>query len=281
MTDTNKERAEFESWLAPAWSRDTFADDDGDTLYVEDWVQGAWMMFCHNRASLAAKAPAAPTGWYALAADGMATLCVDRDDAEKTAADSEKEWPNCGPFRAVQLYTAPPQGAPITDAEQAAWHAGLDEGRSQVRAPLQQGEYLPLPEPDTHCYDEDTGKDVWSYSASQMHAAIDADRAARGAAQAAPAPVTDGAVKALHDAMADCRKNGITIDASVMGFFCNRLNEQPAPVAEGFDEWLEKQFEFRNYYFDLRGPGLMAIPFARRAYEAGRAQAAQPEGGAK
>ena len=48
----------------------------------------------------------------------------------------------------------------------------------------------------------------------------------------------------------------------------------PAPVAEGFDEWLEKQFEFRNYYFDPRGPGLMAIPFARRAYEAGRAQAA-------
>ena len=106
--DTNKERADFEAWLDPAWSRDTFADDDGDTLYVEDWVQGAWMMFCHNRASLAAKAPAAPTGWYALAADGMATLCVDRDDAEKTAADSEKEWPNCGPFRAVQLYTAPP-----------------------------------------------------------------------------------------------------------------------------------------------------------------------------
>jgi len=108
MNDTNKERAEFEAWLDPAWSRDTFADDDGDTLYVEDWVQGAWMMFCHNRASLAAKAPAAPTGWYALAADGMATLCVDRDDAEKTAAESEKEWPNCGPFRAVQLYTAPP-----------------------------------------------------------------------------------------------------------------------------------------------------------------------------
>lgn len=61
------------------------------------------------RASMTAKAPAAePTGWYALAADGMATLCVDRDDAEKTAADSEKKWPNCGPFRAVQLYTAPP-----------------------------------------------------------------------------------------------------------------------------------------------------------------------------
>ena len=28
----------------------------------------------------------------------------------------------------------------------------------------------PLPEPDTHCFDDDTGKDVWSYSADQMHA---------------------------------------------------------------------------------------------------------------
>ena len=28
----------------------------------------------------------------------------------------------------------------------------------------------PLPEPDTHCFDDDTGKDAWSYSADQMHA---------------------------------------------------------------------------------------------------------------
>ena len=36
---------------------------------------------------------------------------------------------------------AAPKAAPITDAEQAAWFAGPDEGRSQVRALLQQGEY--------------------------------------------------------------------------------------------------------------------------------------------
>ena len=28
----------------------------------------------------------------------------------------------------------------------------------------------PLPEPDTHCWDEDTSKDVWSHSADQMRA---------------------------------------------------------------------------------------------------------------
>ena len=28
----------------------------------------------------------------------------------------------------------------------------------------------PLPEPDTHCWDEDARRDVWSHSADQMHA---------------------------------------------------------------------------------------------------------------
>lgn len=46
-------------------------------------------------------------------------------------------------------------------------------------------QYPPLPMPDTPCFDEDTGQDVWSYSESQMRAYVDADRAMR--AQAAPA----------------------------------------------------------------------------------------------
>ena len=28
----------------------------------------------------------------------------------------------------------------------------------------------PLPEPDTHCFDDDTRRDVWSYSYRQMRA---------------------------------------------------------------------------------------------------------------
>jgi hypothetical protein len=31
-----------------------------------------------------------------------------------------------------------------------------------------------LPDPDTHCWDDDTGKDVWSYSQGLMRATIDA-----------------------------------------------------------------------------------------------------------
>lgn len=95
MTDTNKERAEFEAWI-PTIEGYPFAR------------QFANLMWKSYQAGRAAKAPAAPTGWYALAADGMATLCVDRDDAAKEAANSEKKWPHLGPYRAVQLYTAPP-----------------------------------------------------------------------------------------------------------------------------------------------------------------------------
>ena len=117
MTDTNKERAEFEAWI-PTIEGYPFAR------------QFANLMWKSYQAGRAAKAPAAPTGWYALAADGMATLCVDRDDAEKTAAESEKEWPNCGPFRAVQLYTASPapteqwmpiESAPKTHKARLVW----------------------------------------------------------------------------------------------------------------------------------------------------------------
>ena len=43
----------------------------------------------------------------------------------------------------------------------------------------------PLPEPDTHCFDDDVGKDVWSHSPEQLHAygeacaAAERERAAR------------------------------------------------------------------------------------------------------
>ena len=49
----------------------------------------------------------------------------------------------------------------------------------------------PLPEPDTHCFDDDTGLDVWSHSPDQMRAygeacaAAERERCARVAEQQA------------------------------------------------------------------------------------------------
>lgn len=39
----DQERAAFEAWVIPAWSLEKRTDSDGDTVYVEDWVQGAWI----------------------------------------------------------------------------------------------------------------------------------------------------------------------------------------------------------------------------------------------
>lgn len=45
--------------------------------------------------------------WYMVNRDGMATLCADREDAEKEAADANLNWPKrLGPHRAVQLVPA-------------------------------------------------------------------------------------------------------------------------------------------------------------------------------
>ncbi len=37
-----------------------------------------------------------------------------------------------------------------------------------------------LPDPDTHCWDDDSSKDVWSYSPELVRQIVEADRAQRG-----------------------------------------------------------------------------------------------------
>lgn len=55
-----------------------------------------------------------------------------------------------------------------------------------------------LPEPDTHCFDDDTQKDVWSYSEGLVRSILASDRAMR-AAQPAGAQQTGTAYAALPD----------------------------------------------------------------------------------
>lgn len=44
--------------------------------------------------------------WYCIAADGMATLCADEDDAKQNAKMADMDWPRSGPHKAVQLVDA-------------------------------------------------------------------------------------------------------------------------------------------------------------------------------
>ena len=73
----------------------------------------------------------------------------------------------------------------------------LPERIAALAAP-QQGEYLPLPAPN-HRGPCGTGSYFDAYTAEQMRAYVDADRAARGAAQAAPAPVAEAAIALLSE----------------------------------------------------------------------------------
>jgi len=164
MTDTNKERAEFEAWyastdVAPAEPDHIYEFDENG---MNDLTKGCIWLGWQARA---AKAPAAPTGWYALAADGMATLCVDRDDAAKTAADSEKEWPNCGPFRAVQLYTAPPapaeQWMPIETAPEDGSRLILTDGEKVFRGGFAKVEFKEHRDADGNYIDQTDPDAYW------------------------------------------------------------------------------------------------------------------------
>lgn len=54
--------------------------------------------------------------WYMVNRDGMATLCTDREDAEKEAADAQSVWPHMGPHRAVRLVEASFEAADMATA---------------------------------------------------------------------------------------------------------------------------------------------------------------------
>jgi len=174
---------------------------DADThCYDEDtgkdvWSHSAEQMHAYVDADRDMRA--APHGdvaaWLVLA-DGEPHHVTPgkSDDAARLWAEEQTKCgaPYSFTFLPLCPPAAPPQGAPITDAEQAAWHAGLDEGRSQVRAPLQQGEYLPLPEPSGRIeYPAQRYEDAWvstqdAYSEEQMRAYVDADRATKEASNA-------------------------------------------------------------------------------------------------
>lgn len=63
--------------------------------------------------------------WYMVNRDGMATLCTDRADAEKEAADAQSVWPHMGPHRAVQLVEA---------ADVEALRAGYAAARLEIES---------------------------------------------------------------------------------------------------------------------------------------------------
>lgn len=199
MTDTNKERAEFESFWRDTRGerkarRELVPHDKQPQTYISDSANRHYVTWRAARASQGAAAPKADL---------------------------------------------------------------VPDAGKMVPAPLQQGEYLPLPVPDTHCYDEGTGKDVWSHSAEQMHAYVDADRAMRAAHQGDGVPTW----QAAQDPVAEDAEIRKALDDAATAL------ETISRIA-GRDQYLLGMMDVRLYA-------------ASRAKVAREAQAAQPEGGAK
>ena len=55
--DTNKMREQFLAWLDPAWNRGSFIDDDGDEVFTDHWVQGAWVGWVASRDAVVVELP--------------------------------------------------------------------------------------------------------------------------------------------------------------------------------------------------------------------------------
>lgn len=61
MSHTEQMREAFEAWAPPAFSRAKTADHDGDLIYCDDWMQGAWVAFQElKQAALTAPAAEVP-----------------------------------------------------------------------------------------------------------------------------------------------------------------------------------------------------------------------------
>lgn len=102
--------------VVAAWNAQADEHNQWDALGEDEKIE--WAVAC-------AKAAPPTTGeprWYMVNKSGMATLCTDREDAERAASDAQAEWPRLGPHRAVQLieigcYTPPAVVEPLTDTE--------------------------------------------------------------------------------------------------------------------------------------------------------------------
>ena len=67
--------------------------------------------------------------------DGMATLCTDREDAEKEAKDANMAWPHTAPHRAVQLVEVDSIAASAGSEPVAHLWQHCETGRTRIVMP--------------------------------------------------------------------------------------------------------------------------------------------------
>lgn len=102
---THDEREAFEAWLPRPWSSDTRFDEEGELVYAEDWVQGAWIGWQAARATRPAQPEQQPIGWVTedYLTDKSATT-YSHFVADRWRA---KGWPVSEIYAAPIVQTAP------------------------------------------------------------------------------------------------------------------------------------------------------------------------------
>ncbi len=105
--------------------------------------------------------------------------------------------------------------------------------KNDSSAPLKtaEGAYPALPEPDTHCHDEDTGRDVWSYSAEQMRAYAAQAVAAQAARAAIDRPQVPRHIGRLIDAYGASRADEDGQSGTRIGELVSALRDWAASIA--------------------------------------------------
>lgn len=63
----------------------------------------------------------------------------------------------------------------------------------------------------------------------------------------------------------------------ILGYTYHGAELWKPPLSESaqphFEDWCKEQFEWKNWYYTGEGPAAMAVPFAKKAFEAGQAMA--------
>ena len=121
-TDTEALREQFEAWARKneiEAERHKYAGDQ----YDDHAATSAWWAwrdaFQAGHAAAKAETVASDGHWYFVSNNGIATLCIDREDAVEGAAEADLAYPHMAPHRAVRLVPADhfPDAAKMVPAE--------------------------------------------------------------------------------------------------------------------------------------------------------------------
>ena len=116
--DVEAERREFEALIVPERSRETEIDSDGDTVYVEDWMQGAFIGYQLGRAARSAAQSTAPVDTLNTSSERVQNAQGNRHVEGTCQGDSEPVAWACS----LDLAFKPMEKPDVDWGADCSWH---------------------------------------------------------------------------------------------------------------------------------------------------------------